>query len=363
MSNLATYQAEAKTGLDKIIRKSRVHFYKPIQVAEILYHHRTNGEFDLADLEAYRNLSKKWRDEVSYRLIGRVCTSSQRFQDNLFEPNAVPPSLLKTLGAVNEVNSGLIEAYVYRSLEARLDQVRRAAGYIKNSTVDSFSLTELLGMFQQTPGLKRSIDKIYEIAVHALFVTIVRELKAQVTLEVMNEDQEILHDFQAFLEMVLGIDPNNTKIVLPAALYRVGVANAADSGLDMWANFGTVFQVKHITLKPEIVEEIADNLVADRIVIVCLNSEKSAIETLLSQVGWGSRIQGIITLNDLDEWYRLCFSERHRSKLGTTLLADILREFNDEFPSSEGLYPFLQERDYDQIKLPTDWGVVDRNIE
>ena len=31
----------AKQVLDTVIRKSRVHLYKPIQVAEILFHHRT----------------------------------------------------------------------------------------------------------------------------------------------------------------------------------------------------------------------------------------------------------------------------------------------------------------------------------
>ena len=31
----------AKQVLDTVIRKSRVHLYKPIQVAKILFHHRT----------------------------------------------------------------------------------------------------------------------------------------------------------------------------------------------------------------------------------------------------------------------------------------------------------------------------------
>ena len=60
---------QAKTSLDKIIRKSRVHLYKPIQIAEILYHHRVEGALEIEDLESYRNISKKWRDSISLNLL------------------------------------------------------------------------------------------------------------------------------------------------------------------------------------------------------------------------------------------------------------------------------------------------------
>ncbi len=38
---------EAKSALDTLIKKSRVHWYKPIQIAEILYHHRVDKDIDL----------------------------------------------------------------------------------------------------------------------------------------------------------------------------------------------------------------------------------------------------------------------------------------------------------------------------
>ena len=78
----------AKKALDKVIRKSRVHLYKPIQIAEILFHHRTEDTWNLKDLESYRNISKKWRDEVSLLLVGRRSTSSHRYQDNIFAHHA-----------------------------------------------------------------------------------------------------------------------------------------------------------------------------------------------------------------------------------------------------------------------------------
>ncbi|MDE7290406.1 MAG: HaeII family restriction endonuclease, partial [Treponemataceae bacterium] len=82
---------EAKNALDKVIEKSRVHLYKPIQIAEILYRARTDKSLDLLDLEQYRTKSKKWRDDMSMPLLGRICTSSAKFQDNLFDENAIPP--------------------------------------------------------------------------------------------------------------------------------------------------------------------------------------------------------------------------------------------------------------------------------
>lgn len=265
----------------------------------------------------------------------------------------MPPNLLSNLGEIND--NGFVEAYIYKSLAAKLASVYDVAEYIGKATPDTFSLYNLASLFETNPGLRRSIDKMYEITVYALFSTIVKALKAQVSLEVMNKDEEVLKDFESFVSMVLGINAENTKITIPAALYRVGVTNAADRGLDMWANFGTAIQVKHLTLKPILVEEIAENLQAGKIVIVCLDSEKTAIETLLSQVGWGERIQGIITIKDLDGWYQLCLSQKYRDKLGQTLLQDLSKEFEAEFPSSEEIGPFLKERNYDSITMPAGW--------
>lgn len=346
---------DAQKALERIIRIARVHFYKPIQIAEILYRHRLEKGWDLNDLESYRNISKKWRDEISLYLVGRRSTSSQKYQDNLFEDNAMPPKYLSILGEVNKRGKGFVEAYIYKCLQARLSSVHAVWKYIKESTPNTFSLRQLVDLFQKVPGLKRSIDKMYEIAGYALFATLVRELKAQVTLEIKNEDKEILKDFEKFIKTVLGIDANNTKLVLPAALYRVGVANAADRGLDMWGNFGIAVQVKHLTLTPALLEDIAEDIMAERIVVVCLDAERQPIETLLKQIGWGERIQGIITLSDLDDWYQLCLGPKYKGKLGIKLLRDLQREFESEFPSSDNIIPFIQKRGYEKISSPKGW--------
>ncbi len=109
-------QAE-KDRLDNFINKQRIAMYKPIQVAEVL--HRVRLQQDgmsldkLDDAEHYRNASKRWRDAVTRLLIGQVSTSSQRFQDNLFESNAIPPPFLKQLAEINNRFEGVVERYIY----------------------------------------------------------------------------------------------------------------------------------------------------------------------------------------------------------------------------------------------------------
>ena len=348
-------KSSAKEALDKVIKKSRVHLYKPIQIAEILFHHRTEKAWDLDDLESYRNISKKWRDEVSLLLVGRKSTSSQKYQDNIFEDNAMPPKLLVELGKFNVKSKGFIEAYIYKALKKRLSSVYMVDKYISTSKAEKFSLKKLVDLFQADIGLRRSSGKIYEISVYALFTTIIRSLKAEITLKIKNQDEEILADFKQFIKMVLGVDKRGAALILPASLYRVGVTNAADRGLDILANFGPAIQVKHLTLTMETAEDIVDDITAEKIVIVCLDAEKRTIESLLEQVGWKKRIQGIITIDNLENWYKLCLNEKYQNGLGKNLLKDLQREFVVEFPSIRKIDPFIKDRGYGKISIPEGW--------
>ncbi len=157
---------KAKKALDNIIKKSRVHFYKPIQIAEILFRNRNHPELNinLEDLETYRNQSKKWRDLICMQFLGRVSTSSARFQDNLFEENAIPPQTLQILGEQNKKFNGIVEAYIYDAFEKKHLQLENSLNYCLKSTKDIFDLKVFLEQFWQQPGLKRSLDKIFEIS-------------------------------------------------------------------------------------------------------------------------------------------------------------------------------------------------------
>ncbi|HCC83290.1 TPA: HaeII family restriction endonuclease [Candidatus Uhrbacteria bacterium] len=347
-----------KVALDKVINKSRVHFYKPFQIAETLHQHRMGRVMDLTQIEDYRNISKRWRDDVSKRLVGRVSTSSARFQDNVFDDNAMPPIFLAKLGLLNVATKGGVEAYIYRRFAQKLDKVDAIRQYIMMVDPSAFSLVELVHRMVQDPGLRRSVDKIYEITVYALFSTIVRALEVTVTLHVGNPDLGVLKDFEKFMHTILGLASDQTQITVPAALYRVGVTNAADRGLDMWSNFGPAVQVKHLTLTPDLMGEIVDSVRADRIVIVCLGAEKELVVTLLQQVDYIDKVQGIITMEDLDQWYNICLSDKYQDKLGKQLLLDLRREFEDEFPAGTQINPFMTERNYLKIELPRGWNMT-----
>lgn len=164
--------AAAKEALDKIIRISRVHLYKPIQVAEILYRAR-RGELTINDvrrnLEAYRNPSKRWRDSVTRLLMDQVSTSSQKYQDNLFESNAMPPETLAVLAQAN--SDGVVERYTYQQFRERQRRILRLAELLKDATVDSFDLNAFISEFVRDRGIKRSIDKAYETVIYTLFNT------------------------------------------------------------------------------------------------------------------------------------------------------------------------------------------------
>ena len=349
----------SKEALDKIIRKSRVHLYKPIQIAEILHHYRMGEAMNLLDLETYRNPSKKWRDTITNRLVGNISTSSARFQDNLFDENAMPPELLKELGEFNKQNKGIVESYIYQRLEERLSMVLSALTYIEQSGVGKFDLHTFLAKFTDEPGLKRSVDKAYEITVYALFSTLVRALQVEINATIKNADDEILDDFSKFVRLVLGLTKGKTSISMPAKLFRVGVTNAADRGLDMWANFGPAIQVKHISLSEELAEDVTDSVAADKIILICLDGEETMIKRITSQLPFSDRIQGIITLKDLETWYALCLSSKYKKKLGEQLLKDLTREFDFEFPTSTEIKPFLSERGYDKIKMTGEWKIYD----
>ena len=137
----------AKKALDAVIEKSRVHLYKPIQIAEILYKHRIEKNINLANLEEYRNLSKKWRDDITIHLLGRICTSSAKFQDNLFEENAIPPTILQILGDENVRTKGAVEAYIYNNFFAKHGQLEKALLYCLDAEPNNFQVKQFIDSF------------------------------------------------------------------------------------------------------------------------------------------------------------------------------------------------------------------------
>lgn len=338
--------------LDKIIRKSRVHLYKPIQIAEILYHDRVYHDVDLNDLETYRNRSKKWRDEISRPLLGRISTSSARFQDNLFEENALPPQVITVLGEENRRTGGAVEAYIYRQFHTKHDQMEKALDVCLMATREDFDVKAFLDAFWQEPGLKRSLDKIYEIVVYALFSALVEEMELQVTVSVPEEKLAVLTEFSDFARKVMCLEPAKLTHTEQARVFRVGVTNAADRGLDMYSNWGPAIQIKHMSLDVELAQNIVESISSDRIVIVCKDAEKDIILSLLTQIGWKSRIQSVVTENELVDWYEKALRGVYAEQIGEKLLRGLRQEIAREFPSVKELPEVLKARRYEQITDP-----------
>ncbi len=344
---------KAKKALDSIIKKSRVHLYKPIQIAEILYKNRTSNEVDdLGDLETYRNASKKWRDIICMQFLGRICTSSAKFQDNLFEENAMPPFLLKELGNENKKENGIVEAYIYKAFEDRHLQLEKALNYCLNSTKEDFEVKSFLEQFWEQPGLKRSLDKIFEIVVYSLFEVLTTAIEVKIDIYYEKKRFNLIEEFEDFAGKVLNLSSADDRKTLDAHFNRVGVTNAADRGLDMYANFGSVVQIKHLSLDEELAEDVVTSITSDRIIIVCKDSEETVINTLLTQIGWRSRIQAVITINELVSWYEKALKGRFSNILGERIISTLSNEIKAEFPSvgSNDFQEFKKLRGYHELK-------------
>ena len=145
------------------------------------------------------------------------------------------------------------------------------------------------------------------------------------------------------------IDVAFPKATQDARVYRVGVTNAADRGLDMYSNWGPAIQIKHLALDEELAESIVTSIASDRIVIVCKEAEKGVIVSLLNQLGWRSRIQSIITEADLIAWYEKALRGKHADKLGDKLLESIRSELSAEFPAIEDIPDIIRNRHYENI--------------
>lgn len=340
---------QAISALNSLIKGSRVHMYKPIQIGEILYHARVYGDIDLNNLESYRNPSKKWRDEVTQVLLGRKCTSSARYQDDLFNENAVPPRFIKILALENNKTGGAVEAYIYRRFMNKHNQLSAALDILNESTKETFSIKTFIDRFWNEAGLKRSLDKVYEVVVYSLFSALVEALNLKVEISVDASKFDVLNEFADFANKVMCLNVSIPKAKTEAKIYRVGVTNAADRGLDMYSNWGPAIQIKHLSLDEELAESIVTSIASDRIVIVCKDAEKGIILSLLNQIGWRSRIQSIVTETDLINWYNKALRGKYSNQLGDKLLEKIKEELTLEFPSIDEIPEIIRDRGYQNI--------------
>lgn len=342
---------DAKSQLDKIIRKARVHLYKPIQIAEVLHRDRVFNDINLSDLETYRTSSRHWRDVICLRFLGRTSTSSARYQDDVFNENAMSPQNLQILGIVNRKTNGAVEAYIYKCFQARQFQMIKALSYANHTDYTEFSLNTFLKLFCEEAGLRRSIDKIFEIIVYSLFIVVIKDLKTTIKVSIPKDKLPLLNEFNDFTESIMGITPKILYREVPASVNRLGLTNASDKGLDMWANFGPAIQIKHLSLTEQLADNIVNSVNADKIIIVCKEAEARVVQKILSQLGFKDRIQGIVSEKNLSDWYEKALRGTFSNTLGPKLLKTIQNELKFEFPTSDqtDFLEFFTKRKYNEI--------------
>ena len=203
--------------------------------------------------------------------------------------------------------------------------------------------------FWNEPGLKRSLDKIYEIIVYALFSTLVDTLELKVEVFIDDSKAKLLCEFEDFAKKVMSLDVDNLSHIQDARVYRVGVTNAADRGLDMYSNWGPAIQIKHLSLDVELAKNIVGSVSSDKVIIVCKDAEKDVIVSLLTQIGWRNHIQSIVTENDLINWYEKALRGQYSELMGKILLSTLCEEIALEFPSVSTIPKSLQDRHYENI--------------
>lgn len=258
--------------------------------------------------------------------------------------------MLVALGKENRRTKGGVEAYIYGQFTNKHVQLRNALDYCLNATPQSFYVKSFIDSFWNEPGLKRSIDKIYEIIVYALFSTLVETLNLEVSVTVKDDAFHLLKEFEDFSQKVMCLNSSCPQHIQDAKVYRVGVTNAADRGLDMYSNWGPAIQIKHLSLDASLAESIVNNVSSDKIVIVCKDAEKEVIVSLLSQIGWRSHIQSIVTETDLINWYEKALRGSYSNELGDKLLYCLAQEIADEFPSVDTTPDILKDRHYEKVK-------------
>ena len=220
----------AKERLDSIIKKARVDLYKPVQIAEVLRRSRLVGDIDCTNQATFQNPSVRWRNEVTQRLVGKSASSSARYQHDVWNPTAMPPELLTVLDAENKQTNEAVERYIYLRYTERQGTVTEIIAAIETAAPQTFDLSVLLNLFVVHPGIRRSVDKAYEIVTHSLLETVVAALGTRIKVSVPPENRDLLNAFADLGRVLLGLEEGQTEWEQDAHLYRVGVTNAADRG-------------------------------------------------------------------------------------------------------------------------------------
>jgi type II restriction enzyme len=320
--------------LDKVIGLARVEMYKPIQIAETLREFRLKKSFDPASLETYRNLSRELRNRVTLELIGKVSTSSMRYQDDVWNASALPPESLSALAKINRNHE--IEEYIYQHVYAKslqMIKIRKLLDQIEN-------VKEVASIFESfdTPGLRSSADRLFEVFALAVLQTQIE--KSDFTFTLAGNAESISGQTGKKLISIAEGQGNDLELA------KMGHTNAADAGLDIWTNFGVVISVKNYTLDIDLFQKVLTDTPVGLLVIIC-ESTTSLLEKELKKIALERQVV-VITSQELFADAELLLINANQSGL----FVDKLISFYDkEFPLAVTLETFMMKRNY-KVSLP-----------
>jgi len=321
--------ASARDKLDHVIQLSRVEMYKPIQIAETLREFSLNNSINPGKLETYRNLSRDLRNRVTLELIGKVSTSSMRFQDDLWNASAMPPEALTVLASANLNHR--VEEYIYQHVYAKSSQMIE----IRKVLDDVKSLSDVENIFAlfNSPGLRSSADRLFEV--FALSVLQTQIEKSDFTFTLKGNSTSISGVTGKKLISIAEGQGNDLELA------KMGHTNAADAGLDIWTNFGVVISVKNYNLDEDLFIKVLSDTPVGLLVVICETVAKNVERDLLKLSN--SRPVVLITRKELfEDAGRLL----NRADHSIVFVSKLISFYDKEFPLTVTLENFMKKRNY-----------------
>jgi hypothetical protein len=344
----------ARERIDKLIKQGKSQFLKPVMIAEILRLHRL-GELDLAEVRQFKGRGFASMREVASTLFKRHIDLNWEYVGGVFTDDKFSPATLQALAAIN--TRGQIESYIYFRLEARWQAFRAFLSRWLGTDFRKFDIHEFIRHYESMEGLGNARGKLYEVVIYALFTSIVQAVDAKVQFILNPAKLDLLDSLAGFASTFFDLKPRTHKSEHPARIFRAGRTHASDSGIDMWANFGPVIQVKHQTNKtfePKHARKIIGSVRCDRLVIICRHKHRKKVAEFAELLQAESYVR-ILDEEQIVAWYDVIFAKENLPTIGQSVHAALIKELRDEFPipPASGSLEFRTSRGYESVDWPT----------
>jgi hypothetical protein len=261
--------------------------------------------------------------------MGKVSTSSMRFQDDLWNESAIPPTALVALFNANQNNR--VEEYIYQHVYAKSGQmihIRKKLG----STKTVADIEAIFGLFDEE-GLRTSADRLFEV--FALTVLQTQIDGSDFTFSLSGNSSTVSGNTGKKLISIA----ESQKNVLELA--KIGHTNAADAGLDIWTNFGVVVSVKNYNLDEDLLLQVLSDTPVGLLTVIC----ETASSHLAKNLGRISKNRPIviITREELIADAGLLLA---KEKSAVIFIQKFISFFDKEFPLATSLESFMLKRNY-----------------